>query len=264
MPIVRIAKHTHPFVTIDRRPLENPNLSWRAKGLLTYLLSRPSDWTVQMTHLESMSTDGKTGLRSIMHELRRAGHAQIEQRRSPDGKHGAGTEWVIYEERKTRDERKPESQETRDSGFSETLVFDALTKKDTTTKKDTNAQARECEEVWKAYPRKVAKPSALTAIRKAIKAHGYLRVLAATRRFAVIRPDKNDSYTPHPATWFNQQRYNDDPATWESKAKGQKGAPVKTRREIEADRKLDEEMARGAEQVKQWKEKQRQLNQKGK
>ena len=25
-----------------------------------------------------------------------------------------------------------------------------------------------------------------------------------------------DRYTPHPATWFNQHRFNDDPETWQS------------------------------------------------
>jgi hypothetical protein len=36
----------NPYVMIDRRPLDNPALSFKAKGILTYLMSRPNGWEV--------------------------------------------------------------------------------------------------------------------------------------------------------------------------------------------------------------------------
>ena len=56
--IFRVAKNKdNPYVMIDKRPLENPSLSWKAKGVLAYLLSRPDDWEIILGDLIKRSTD---------------------------------------------------------------------------------------------------------------------------------------------------------------------------------------------------------------
>jgi hypothetical protein len=70
------------------------------------------------------------------------------------------------------------------------------------------------EDIYQAYPRKVAKPEAIRAIQKALKSRRPEYLLAQTVAYARTRPH-NDQFTPFPATWFNQCRFNDDPATWE-------------------------------------------------
>ena len=148
MPIIKKAKHDHPFLTIDKRPLENPNLSWRAKGLLTYLISRPDDWEIRMTQLAKVSKDGDVALRAIMHELRCAGHASIQQIRSPDGLHAIGSKWIVSED-PIRDGIPSENLVSqnlcsgRDSGGAETLPESALTKNDLTNTKNDPPLARE-------------------------------------------------------------------------------------------------------------------------
>lgn len=72
----------------------------------------------------------------------------------------------------------------------------------------------QCCAVYSAYPRKVGKPCALAKIRKAIRVHGYDFILERTQAFAKAREGAEMQYTPHPATWFHQERFNDDPATW--------------------------------------------------
>jgi hypothetical protein len=69
------------------------------------------------------------------------------------------------------------------------------------------------EEIYAAYPRKVGKPAALKAIAKALKETD-ADLLELTRAFAKAVEHDNPDYIPHPATWFNQARFNDDPATW--------------------------------------------------
>ena len=78
------------------------------------------------------------------------------------------------------------------------------------TKPDLEAQAAE---VYAAYPLKVGKPVAIKAIVRAIQRHGFEKVKAATEAYAAARSG-DKSYLPNPSTWFNQERYNDDPATW--------------------------------------------------
>lgn len=72
----------------------------------------------------------------------------------------------------------------------------------------------QAEAIYAEYPRKVGKPAALRAIIKAIAAHGFERVLERTVAYAKAREGQEPSYTPHPATWYRQERYLDDPATW--------------------------------------------------
>lgn len=75
---IRVAKNPdNPFVMIDRRPIENPKMSWKAKGLLAYLLSRPDDWVVRFRDLVNRSPDGAHTVRAAMKELKEAGHVQV-------------------------------------------------------------------------------------------------------------------------------------------------------------------------------------------
>jgi hypothetical protein len=73
--IFRIVKDKeNPFVMMDRRVLENLQMSWKAKGLLAYLLSRPDNWEINMGDLVNRSTDGEHSTRGALDELLIAGH----------------------------------------------------------------------------------------------------------------------------------------------------------------------------------------------
>jgi len=80
---------------------------------------------------------------------------------------------------------------------------------------DTKGLKTQAEEVYQIYPNKVGKPRALNSILKAIQQDGFEKVKTATENFArawTNAPSKE--FCPHPSTWFNQERYNDDPSTW--------------------------------------------------
>lgn len=67
------------------------------------------------------------------------------------------------------------------------------------------------QSIYDAYPRKVGKPSAKRAILKALKVTPHHHLLLKTQEYARwCRDAKQDPvYIPHPATWFNDERYND-------------------------------------------------------
>lgn len=94
--IIKIVHRSHPFVQIDKTPLEDPALSWRAKGILAYLLSRPPTWKAQSSDLMNHSTDRKTSVRNGLRELRKAGYAQLNTLQDKNGRL-RGTEWVVVE-----------------------------------------------------------------------------------------------------------------------------------------------------------------------
>lgn len=76
---------------------------------------------------------------------------------------------------------------------------------------DLKAQA---EFIYQQYPRRVAKPRAIPAIKQAIKAIGYANLAVIVSQYRKATEGADLQYIPHPATWFNQERYNDDPQTW--------------------------------------------------
>lgn len=83
--------------------------------------------------------------------------------------------------------------------------------------------SEQTEVVYKAYPKKVAKPLALKAIASALKTQGFEKLLELTTAYAKAVEGSDPQFIPHPATWFNQERYNDDPATWRRSADKKSG-----------------------------------------
>lgn len=66
---------------------------------------------------------------------------------------------------------------------------------------------------WDAYPRKTAKGEARKAWAKAVKGGADPGVLIAAAVRYRDSPGRKPDYTPHPATWLNQERWGDDPGT---------------------------------------------------
>jgi len=90
--IFRVIKSPdNPYVMVDRRPVDNPKLSFKAKGILTYLLSRPDGWEVNVPDLVNHSTDGAAAIRTGLKELRDAHHIAY----NPTRRGGYIKKWVI-------------------------------------------------------------------------------------------------------------------------------------------------------------------------
>lgn len=82
-------------------------------------------------------------------------------------------------------------------------------------RKHTAEQKKQAEEIYAAYPKKAGKPKAIQAILKALDKTNFEVLLERTKQYALARQGKPD-FTPYPASWFNAERYNDDPSTWGS------------------------------------------------
>jgi hypothetical protein len=96
MPIIKVKKRTHPFAMIDCRALNDKRLSWKAKGIIAYLLSKPPDWQVRLADLVKHARDGEESVRTGLDELRRFGYAKFAAIRDAAGRLN-GTAWTVYE-----------------------------------------------------------------------------------------------------------------------------------------------------------------------
>ena len=73
------------FTVIRNALLADKTLSWSARGLLAYLLSKPDTWTVRHTDLIKMSPSGDYKVRQILKELEHAGYIRREKFRDKKG-----------------------------------------------------------------------------------------------------------------------------------------------------------------------------------
>lgn len=95
--IIKIQRHSKNFVIIDKRPLEDVRLTWKAKGLLAYLLTKPHNWVVMRSDLVERSKNGRRAFQSAMKELKLYGYATLSIVRD-EGGNIRGKEWIIHEE----------------------------------------------------------------------------------------------------------------------------------------------------------------------
>lgn len=88
----RKKKWTHLYLGA----VEDPSLSWGAKGLHTYLMSRPPNWQIRYTDLLSRSRNKRTALKTLCRELKAKGYLYTSNNRDTEGRF-AGTVWTIVE-----------------------------------------------------------------------------------------------------------------------------------------------------------------------
>ncbi|NHM91467.1 MULTISPECIES: DnaD domain protein [Staphylococcus] len=97
MATFRVYKESGNFVTVHKDFIHDSNISWKAKGILLYLLSRPDDWQIYETELVKHSVDGLSGLKSGIKELEKIGYIQRNRKRDAKGRLKE-YEYAVYEQ----------------------------------------------------------------------------------------------------------------------------------------------------------------------
>lgn len=67
--IVRVSKRPERYTIADNEIIANSAMSWEARGVLIYLLSKPDNWTVRIDDLVKQSPAGIKVVRRIIKEL---------------------------------------------------------------------------------------------------------------------------------------------------------------------------------------------------
>lgn len=252
--IVRVSKREDPWARIPKAVLGDKSLSWKAKGLLSYLLGKPNDWKLRVGDLMKQSTDGEVAVYSGLNELRTAGYAILTSTPRVNGQF-VGNDWVIYDsphlgfpDAGKPDLDKPDlenldlskSEETKnDLTKNEETVLLSLDPHRGSDNLPPEGEASESPQdapgipapispsaapkpvspeilaIYDAYPRKVGRQDAIKAIRNALKVSG-LPAATMLERVQLYAKICNDprEFMPHPATWFNRGSYSDDPKEW--------------------------------------------------
>jgi len=84
---MRVQKNSaNPYVMLDKRIFSDINLSWKSKGILSYLLSKPDNWRVMIVDLVKQSSDGEKAVYSGLAELIKVGYIVRNAIRDDKGK----------------------------------------------------------------------------------------------------------------------------------------------------------------------------------
>ena len=95
--VIRVRKRPNNFVMIDKTFLEDERLSFKAKGILAYLLSKPDNWKVIVGNLVKFSKDGKSAVYAGLKELKECGYYVKTPIRNEDGTRISRWESTVYE-----------------------------------------------------------------------------------------------------------------------------------------------------------------------
>ena len=95
MPIVREKKDGN-FTVMNNYHLRDQNLSLKAKGLLSMILSLPNDWEFSIAGLKAICKEGKDSISSALVELEIKGYLVRDRVRRENGCLG-GVVYTFYE-----------------------------------------------------------------------------------------------------------------------------------------------------------------------
>ncbi|MFF2174946.1 DnaD domain protein [Lysinibacillus sp. NPDC058147] len=96
MGIIRVAKNSN-YVVMNRTALNDNRLSWKAKGIMAYMLSMPDDWVFYMDELITHSTDGKDSFKSGFKELKDNGYVERKSIKDENTKRIVSWETIVHE-----------------------------------------------------------------------------------------------------------------------------------------------------------------------
>ena len=96
MAVFRVERNTG-YTVMSNHHLRNKELSLKAKGLLSQMLSLPEDWDYTLAGLSYINREKIDAIREAVRELERAGYIQRSRERDEKGRL-RGTDYIIYEQ----------------------------------------------------------------------------------------------------------------------------------------------------------------------
>ena len=108
MAVFRIEK-TRDYTVMSNHHLRNTELSLKAKGLLSLMLSLPENWDYTTKGLARICKDGVDSICAGVRELEEQGYVVRERVRNPNGQLGA-IEYTILEQPRPPEREKPEQE----------------------------------------------------------------------------------------------------------------------------------------------------------
>lgn len=107
---------TGDYTVMCNHHLKSKEISMKAKGLLSQMLSLPDEWDYTLKGLARINKDGVDSIRSALNELEKAGYVVRLPRKRNDKGHLTVSEYVIYEKPKEPHKNVTHSRDSPEEG----------------------------------------------------------------------------------------------------------------------------------------------------
>lgn len=104
MAVFRVERNTG-YTVMSNHHLRNKELSLKAKGLLSQMLSLPEDWDYTLAGLSYINREKIDAIREAIKELEKAGYIKRSRERDEKGRL-RGADYVIYEQPQPDEEQE--------------------------------------------------------------------------------------------------------------------------------------------------------------
>ena len=200
------------FTQVPNALIRDSEIKASAKLLLIYLLSHKAGYFILDQQIIRETGLGRHALRSARSELEELGFIELAREKREDNSLGA----YRYELRDPRgyfspDGNSPGEHSPDGNSPDENRPRNRTLISNNTKTKKTRELENQFFEFWSLYPRKVGKQKALSAFEKAVESVGLDRVMEGARRLATDPNLPSEQWIPHPTTWLNEGRWDDDP-----------------------------------------------------
>ena len=197
-------RDNQPFAQIPNEAIRDPEISASGFRLLAYLMSHSDGYELTYGQIERETGMGRWAINEAIKNLTGKGWLETKATKMPNGQYGPKAWFVLNP-----------SDTSASVGFS--TAGNSTTEKPTDIRRTLLREEHSREELnvhfddfWKVFPRKQGKGEARRAFEKALEKAPWVDVLAGAVRYA-NDPNRVDSYTTMPATWLNQERWDDEP-----------------------------------------------------
>lgn len=234
MSTFRVVKRDR-YTTIDRATLNDERLSFKARGILVWLLDKPDDWRCASDEIARAGLEGREAVRTALNEL--AEHGYLVRSRHRDPATGRiSTVSTVYERPVTGAQESVAG--SPDDGSPDDGISGPLLKTETKTvtepvttspdMADPDGSAEWFEKFWRAWPRKVKRGSAERAFKAAMKRDGLDKIRPGVRAWRAWWTANRVpvSLIPYPATFLNGQQYLDDPVQVNATRSGARSSTI--------------------------------------
>ena len=105
MAVFRVERNTG-YTVMSNHHLRNKELSLKAKGLLSQMLSLPEDWDYTLAGLSHINREKIDAIREAVKELEKAGYIVRSRERDEKGGDACGAQITSYTSSRSRESRK--------------------------------------------------------------------------------------------------------------------------------------------------------------
>ena len=218
------AKLQDNYVVIPNGLAQHRGLSFRARGMLLYILSKPTDWIVRETDLMKEGLAGRDQVRSVIKELVEVGYLKRLKKREA-GKFD-GVEYVAHPSVSPSPEKpstekptpvNPTHTKERDIQSTESTKSIYADKDFEVDKTENNLPADTTHEWdleafeiwWSAFPNQFQKKKAKQAYMVAMRKTDCATLLRGAEEYARQNKTTSTEYIKRPENWLREEMWDD-------------------------------------------------------